>query len=149
MKKRNKMEDKKPKVEIIVKVDSISELVEQPEVVMDRIESRYVQLRKYPEFREPNTELTVVISGRESDTSAQEILASFREEFSPYFMNKHERACLDVAQQLHAVSKALFSAKRVYINDHIEHCFDETASSSPKKLKSSIKELKDITRYLG
>ncbi len=63
-------------------------------------------------------------------------------------MIENEEACLDVAQQLHAVSKALLNAKQVYINDHIEHCFDETLSASPKKLKASIQEFKEITKYL-
>ena len=63
-------------------------------------------------------------------------------------MINDERDCLDVALQLHAVSKAVHNAKQVYINDHIEHCFDETVLSNPKKMKISIKEFKEITKYL-
>ena len=63
-------------------------------------------------------------------------------------MIKNEKPCLEVAQQLHAVSNAIFNAKKVYINDHIDHCFDHAVSSRPDKLKISIEEFKEITKYL-
>ena len=63
-------------------------------------------------------------------------------------MIKNERPCMDVAQQLHAVSKAVYNAKQVYIKDHIEHCFDGTSISSREKLKTSVDEFKEITKYL-
>jgi hypothetical protein NreA len=31
-------------------------------------------------------------------------------------------SCLDLAQQLHAVEKAIANAKRTLIHDHIDHC---------------------------
>jgi len=54
------------------------------------------------------------------------------------------RSCLDLAQQLHAVEKAVASAKRELIHDHIEHCLDDGAMSP----KSALKELKILTKYL-
>ena len=36
------------------------------------------------------------------------------------------RPCLDIAQQLHAVEKAVAQAKRTLIHDHLDHCLDET-----------------------
>jgi len=56
--------------------------------------------------------------------------------------------CVEVAQQLHAVSKAVLNAKQVFIKDHIDHCFDGTAVSNRKKMKSSIEEFKEIAKYL-
>ena len=32
------------------------------------------------------------------------------------------RSCRDIAQQLHAVEKAIANAKRTLIHDHIDHC---------------------------
>jgi hypothetical protein NreA len=63
-------------------------------------------------------------------------------------MIKDEKPCLDVAQQFHAVTNALINAKQLYINDHIEHCFDDEALSSPEKVKTSLEEFKKITKYL-
>ncbi len=36
-------------------------------------------------------------------------------------MIEEGRGCLDLAQQLHAVEKAIANAKRELIHDHIEH----------------------------
>ncbi|MFN2360778.1 MAG: metal-sensing transcriptional repressor, partial [Marinobacter sp.] len=35
------------------------------------------------------------------------------------------KPCLELAQQLHAVEKAIQQAKRVLVQDHIEHCLDD------------------------
>ena len=51
------------------------------------------------------------------------------------------RACVDLAQQLHAVEAAVTNAKRELIHDHIEHCLD---SAGP----SELKDLKQLTKYL-
>ena len=56
--------------------------------------------------------------------------------------------CLDVAQQLHAVSQAINKAKEIYIRDHIEHCMGEAALSDSKSKKQHMGELKEITKYL-
>ena len=39
------------------------------------------------------------------------------------------RPCADLAQQLHAVEKAVGNAKRELIHDHIEHCLEVPGSS--------------------
>lgn len=49
------------------------------------------------------------------------------------------RSCLDVAQQLQAVEKAIASAKRELIHDHIDHCLDADTDRE---------ELKAISKYL-
>lgn len=58
------------------------------------------------------------------------------------------RDCLEVAQQLQAVVNALSNAKCVFVQDHIEHCFDESVLDNPKKAKEKIVELKKLTKYL-
>lgn len=52
------------------------------------------------------------------------------------------RPCLDLAQQLHAVEKAVGNAKRELIHDHIEHCLTDDHHHG------SLKELKELTKYL-
>ena len=60
-------------------------------------------------------------------------------------MLEQGRSCLDLAQQLHAVEKAVGNAKRELIHDHIEHCLEDGADADGK---SSLKELKQLTKYL-
>ena len=60
-------------------------------------------------------------------------------------MLEEGRSCLDLAQQLHAVEKAVGNAKRELIHDHIEHCLEDGTGSDGK---SNLKELKQLTKYL-
>ena len=62
-------------------------------------------------------------------------------------MIEGEEPCSDVAQQLHAVIRALQSAKQVFIRDHIEHCLAEE-SFETASVRDVIKELKEISKYL-
>lgn len=59
-------------------------------------------------------------------------------------MLEQGRGCLDLAQQLHAVENAVGNAKRELIHDHIEYCLDGGSTRE----KSSLKELKQLTKYL-
>ncbi len=58
------------------------------------------------------------------------------------------RPCLDIAQQLHAVEKAITNAKRTLIKDHLDHCLDETVGSLGRDQRQTIDEFKTITKYL-
>ncbi|WP_108605646.1 metal-sensing transcriptional repressor [Aminobacter sp. MSH1] len=58
------------------------------------------------------------------------------------------RPCLDVAQQLHAVEKAVSQAKRTLIQDHLDHCLEETVGPLPLEQRRTIDEFKEITKYL-
>lgn len=58
------------------------------------------------------------------------------------------RSCLDISQQLHAVEKAVGQAKRVLIQDHLDHCLEETVGPLPREQRRSIDEFKEITKYL-
>lgn len=60
-------------------------------------------------------------------------------------MIENERSCLDIAQQLAAVEKAVASAKRALINDHIDHCLGHADNGQgPQR---AIDELRAISKY--
>lgn len=56
-------------------------------------------------------------------------------------MIEQGRPCTDIAQQLHAVEKAVSNAKRALIHDHIDHCLDAAQPGDTAGFK-------EITRYL-
>lgn len=59
------------------------------------------------------------------------------------------RPCLDLAQQLHAVEKAISEAKKTLIHDHVDHCLDTAANGGNAKSTGSVlAEFKAISRYL-
>ena len=58
------------------------------------------------------------------------------------------RPCLDLAQQLHAVEKAVTNAKRALIQDHLDHCLDEVVGDLPSERRQPIDEFKQITKFL-
>ncbi|MXP65207.1 metal-sensing transcriptional repressor [Roseomonas sp. M0104] len=58
------------------------------------------------------------------------------------------RPCLDLAQQLHAVEKAVGNAKRLLIHDHIDHCLEDALGADARAARRSLEEFKDITKYL-
>ena len=58
------------------------------------------------------------------------------------------RGCRDVAQQLHAVEKAICNAKRTLIQDHIDHCLEQAVGPQTRAERGPIDELKEITKYL-
>ena len=58
------------------------------------------------------------------------------------------RSCLDIAQQLHAVEKAVCQAKRTLIHDHIDVCLEDAIGPMPRGRRIKVDELKAITKYL-
>lgn len=58
------------------------------------------------------------------------------------------RPCLDVAQQLQAVEKAVAQAKKSLIHDHIDHCLEDIAGPLPCDRRAQVEEFKLISRYL-
>ena len=58
------------------------------------------------------------------------------------------RPCLDIAQQLHAVEKAVSQAKKTLIQDHLDHCLEEAVGPLPKERRRTIDEFKEIAKYL-
>ncbi|MCK5550297.1 MAG: metal-sensing transcriptional repressor [Hyphomicrobiaceae bacterium] len=58
------------------------------------------------------------------------------------------RGCLELAQQLHAVEKAISNAKKMLIHDHIDHCLAGAALNKNERSKTARDEFRDITKYL-
>lgn len=63
-------------------------------------------------------------------------------------MIDEKRECLDVAQQLHAIEKAIQNAKKLYIHDHIDNCLEDVAGSATRQARNSLAEFKEIAKYL-
>lgn len=57
-------------------------------------------------------------------------------------MIENGKPCLEIAQQMQAVEKAVANAKRALIHDHMDHCLDEEGTEADRT------ELRAITRYL-
>lgn len=62
-------------------------------------------------------------------------------------MIEEGRPCADLAQQLHAVEKAIINAKKTLIHDHIDHCLAHSKPSNGNSA-SEIAEFKNLTKYL-
>jgi DNA-binding FrmR family transcriptional regulator len=58
------------------------------------------------------------------------------------------RSCLELAQQLHAVEKAISEAKRRLIHDHVDHCLDVAANGAGAAPAQIVSQFKAISRYL-
>lgn len=58
------------------------------------------------------------------------------------------RSCLDLAQQLHAIEKAVAAAKKTLIHDHIDHCLAHASDGDPVEARQAVAEFKAITKYL-
>ena len=62
-------------------------------------------------------------------------------------MMEEQAPCLDIAQQMHAVTNALVNAKTAFIHDHIEHCLDATFEKKRELTQKDLQEFKEITKY--
>jgi len=60
-------------------------------------------------------------------------------------MLEDERTCLEIAQQLQAVEKAIINAKKTLVHDHIDHCLEDAVL---QQSEASMAEFKEITKYL-
>lgn len=58
------------------------------------------------------------------------------------------RDCLDIAQQLLAVENAISKAKKQLVHDHIDHCLEQAVSKGKHSTQETIREFKEITKYL-
>lgn len=58
------------------------------------------------------------------------------------------RPCIDLAQQLHAVEKAVMEAKRTLIRDHLDHCLSVSSGVRDEGERTMLEEMRAITRYL-
>jgi DNA-binding FrmR family transcriptional regulator len=58
------------------------------------------------------------------------------------------RPCVDIAQQLDAVEKAIQQAKKALIHDHLNHCPDDAMTQDGLVDRAAIDSFREITRYL-
>ena len=58
------------------------------------------------------------------------------------------RSCVDLAQQLHAVEKAIGEAKRTLIHDHVDHCLAAAVNGTSRSAGAVVDEFKAISKYL-
>ncbi len=58
------------------------------------------------------------------------------------------RPCTEIAQQLHAVEKAVAEAKKTLIRDHLDHCLGGAIDALPEAQREAVSAFRDITRYL-
>lgn len=63
-------------------------------------------------------------------------------------MLEDERGCLEIAQQLQAVEKAIINAKKTLVHDHIDHCLKGTVKNGTLSADDAVREFKEITKYL-
>lgn len=63
-------------------------------------------------------------------------------------MLEEGRGCLEIAQQLQAVEKALVNAKKTLVHDHIDHCLEHAVRDGSRNAKDTIREFQEITKYL-
>lgn len=63
-------------------------------------------------------------------------------------MMESNRSCLDVAQQLHAVERAVHAAKKALVHDHIDHCLERSVTAAGPGASMALHEFKEITKYL-
>ncbi len=58
------------------------------------------------------------------------------------------RNCVNIAQQLHAVEKAISRAKRKLVQDHIDNCLDDALEKTERDKGDILDEFKKIAKYL-
>jgi len=63
-------------------------------------------------------------------------------------MLENGRGCLDIAQQLQAVEKAITNAKKALVHDHIDHCLEHAVQNGSRNVSETVQEFKEITKYL-
>jgi DNA-binding FrmR family transcriptional regulator len=61
-------------------------------------------------------------------------------------MIEDAQPCADIAQQLHAVEKAVQQAKRTLIQDHLDHCLDDALVGHGASPVAA--QFRGITKYL-
>ena len=63
-------------------------------------------------------------------------------------MIESERSCLDIAQQMHAVERAVAQAKKTLIHDHIDNCLEAADGGPSRDRRRAMEEFKSIAKYL-
>ena len=67
---------------------------------------------------------------------------------STIVMIEEGRSCVELAQQLHAVERAISNAKRELVQDHMEHCIGDGMGRPGADTKTAMTEFKALAKYL-
>ena len=59
-----------------------------------------------------------------------------------------DRSCIDLAQQLQAVESTVRKVKRALVEDHMQHCIADVASSGSMSPDEALRQFKALTKYL-
>jgi DNA-binding FrmR family transcriptional regulator len=63
-------------------------------------------------------------------------------------MIEAERPCDAIAQQLQAVESAVARARKILIQEHIDHCLEEATGHLPREAKELLADFKSVARFL-
>lgn len=63
-------------------------------------------------------------------------------------MIEQERPCLAIAQQLQAVENAISKARKILIQEHIDHCLEAATGHLPAAARQALEDFKSVSRYL-
>lgn len=63
-------------------------------------------------------------------------------------MIEDEKPCLAIAQQLQAVENAISKARKVLIQQHIDHCLEAATGHLPSDARQVLEDFKSVSRYL-
>lgn len=58
-----------------------------------------------------------------------------------------ERSCSDLAQQLEAIESTIRNAKRLLIQDHLEHCIIDAIADGNMTREDAMREFSFLTKY--
>ncbi len=63
-------------------------------------------------------------------------------------MMEDGRGCLELAQQLQAVERAIGNARKAQIHEHIYHCLEHLVQDGAVAAEDAVREFKEITKYV-
>jgi len=63
-------------------------------------------------------------------------------------MLENGRGCLELAQQLQAVERAIGNARKALIHEHINHCLEHMVQDGTVAAEDAVREFKEITKYV-
>jgi len=63
-------------------------------------------------------------------------------------MLEQGRPCVELAQQVHAVESTIHKAKRILIEDHLQHCLGDGLGGGDVSGSVAMTEFKALSKYL-
>lgn len=63
-------------------------------------------------------------------------------------MIEQEKACFAIAQQLQAVENAVAKARKLLVQQHVDHCLEAATNHLPSSARQALRDFKSVSRYL-